>query len=135
MLLKSGAASYLTSDSSGTSRWGDYSTTTVDPENPNHFWVIQEIPSRRSSWSTQVTELMLVSPTPAVSLGIAVTGNQALLSWPTNAPTYQLQFTPTLGPTNSWTTLTNTPTIVSNLFQATVPIQDAQGFFRLATPQ
>jgi hypothetical protein len=78
---------------------------------------------------------MLVSPTPAVSLGIAVTGNQALLSWPTNAPTYQLQFTPTLGATNSWTTLTNTPTIVSNLFQATVPIQDTQGFFRLATPQ
>ena len=135
VLLKSGAASYLTSDSSGTSRWGDYSTTTVDPDNPNHFWIIQEIPSRRSSWSTQVTELMLVSPTPVVSLDIAVMGNEALLSWPTNAPTYQLQFAPSLGATNSWTTLTNTPTVVSNLFQTALPIQGTQGFFRLATPQ
>jgi hypothetical protein len=40
--------------------WGDYSATTLDPEDPYTFWTIQEWPSDKSSWSTQITALTVV---------------------------------------------------------------------------
>jgi hypothetical protein len=131
ILLKSGAASFLTSDSSGTSRWGDYGATSIDPLNANHFWTIQTIPSRRNAWSTQVTELIVSTSASDVTLEVTRLGNEAILSWTTNAPNLQLQFTPTLSVTNNWTTLTNTPAVVSNVFQTAIPIQGSQGYFRL----
>ena len=41
VLLKPGVANYER-PAGGSNRWGDYSTTTVDWSNPNHFWTIQE---------------------------------------------------------------------------------------------
>src|SRR2546427_1390057 len=53
LLLKAGA------DDWAFSRWGDYSATVVDPDNPLHFWTFQEWASGDDTWSTQITELIL----------------------------------------------------------------------------
>ena len=55
----------------GTNRWGDYSWTTVDPTNPNNFWLFQEYALTNSTWGTVVTEIGTAVPEPA---GIAVLG-------------------------------------------------------------
>jgi hypothetical protein len=57
ILLKSGVANYHFTDGSGTNRWGDYSATTLDPNDPHSFWTIQEWASANNQWSTQITQL------------------------------------------------------------------------------
>src|SRR5439155_13743405 len=66
LLLQASADSYHGFDEAGlgneTSRWGDYSATSVDPSDPNRFWAIQMYDSGSqfdlwSVWSTQITEL------------------------------------------------------------------------------
>jgi hypothetical protein len=62
-------------------RWGDYSSITADPTNPNVFWTAQEYASGRNTWATQITELVVagtaVVPEPSSivlsTLGLAVT--------------------------------------------------------------
>ena len=49
----------------GTNRWGDYSWTTVDPTNPNTFWLFQEYAATNSSWGTVVTSISVAAPEPA----------------------------------------------------------------------
>src|SRR5207248_419031 len=56
LLLKAGTASYQNpdfTDPSGTSRWGDYSATSLDPADPTRFWTIQMIPVSTTAWRTQ----------------------------------------------------------------------------------
>jgi Ca2+-binding RTX toxin-like protein len=53
ILLKAGSAPYTGF------RWGDYSATTFDPEDPSHFWTIQELALSNDVWTTQITELVL----------------------------------------------------------------------------
>ncbi len=67
ILLKAGAVSYqgsLKVDSFGgfgtAAYWGDYSATSLDPEDPNTFWTIQQWPSDNNTWSTQITALAIV---------------------------------------------------------------------------
>ena len=78
-LRKSGVASYHNMGSTSTSRWGDYSTTSVDPDNPSIFWTIQMYPSSHSAWSTQITQL-ITNPQP-VPLTMARAGANWLLCW------------------------------------------------------
>ena len=56
-------------------RWGDYSWTTVDPNNANNFWLFQEYPTSNTAWGTVITEIGTALgtsvPEPA---GIAVLG-------------------------------------------------------------
>jgi hypothetical protein len=52
MLLASGSAPNTTA------RWGDFSATTFDPNDPTHFWTIQELPLADNVWRTQITELV-----------------------------------------------------------------------------
>ena len=55
------------SDPSGRQRWGDYAQVTVDPDNPESFWVIGEyalgyLPSQTASfsrWGTWITDINL----------------------------------------------------------------------------
>jgi hypothetical protein len=42
VVLKSGEASYFKDKGSGENRWGDYSSTVVDPVNDRDFWTIQQ---------------------------------------------------------------------------------------------
>ncbi|MBV8412236.1 MAG: hypothetical protein JOY64_31760 [Alphaproteobacteria bacterium] len=84
ILLKAGDGPYLGTDGeqgAGATvvRWGDYSTTTVDPSNPLQFWTTQEWaaadPTLTTVWSTQITELVFAPPPPTVQTWFGGTGN------------------------------------------------------------
>jgi hypothetical protein len=40
-------------------RWGDFSTTNVDPTDPYSFWTVQEYATGKKEWRTQITEITL----------------------------------------------------------------------------
>ncbi|MFM9959092.1 MAG: dockerin type I repeat-containing protein [Phycisphaerales bacterium] len=61
-LLRAGVSDFVRLDGSGRNRWGDYSATTLDPEDPRRFWTIQEFVSATDIYSTQITEIIV---TPA----------------------------------------------------------------------
>ncbi|NJL84817.1 MAG: hypothetical protein HC886_00680 [Leptolyngbyaceae cyanobacterium SM1_1_3] len=72
LLLKAGVSDYEVTFGAGRNRWGDYSTTVVDPADPLTFWTFQEYVSAEDRWSTQVTELKLspdFDPTQLVNGG------------------------------------------------------------------
>jgi hypothetical protein len=84
ILLKAGDGPYLGTDGeqgvgSTLVRWGDYSATTVDPNDPAHFWTTQEWaaadPSLGTLWATQVSELVFAPPAPTVQTWFGGTGN------------------------------------------------------------
>src|SRR5690606_29130074 len=56
-ILQAGATSYFEDFGSGVNRWGDYSATVVDPDDPNTFWTFQEYAAGPSTWGIQVTEI------------------------------------------------------------------------------
>ncbi len=57
-LLKPGESTYTVLDTSGRNRWGDYSHTTLDPEDEMTFWTIQEYAgSPADNWGTWVGQL------------------------------------------------------------------------------
>jgi hypothetical protein len=70
MLLKEGVDSYeFVWD--GRNRWGDYSTTVVDPSDPSVFWTFQEWADfGGSNWATQITQLRVIPDTTAVEIDI-----------------------------------------------------------------
>jgi hypothetical protein len=128
ILLKAGAASYQLPDpSTGISRWGDYSTTTVDPSDPNRFWTIQMYPSGAATWATRITELI----TSPLVLTVAASGPNVQISWPAAATGFQLQQASSLEPPD-WSPVTQTPTIANNRAIVVLPATGAEGFFRLA---
>ena len=58
-----------------TSRWGDYSATTVDPDDDRRFWTIQEWVSADNVWSTQITEIIIVPEPGTLALfGLGLAG-------------------------------------------------------------
>lgn len=57
MLLARGRASYQLPTDVGVASWGDYSRTTLDPEDDMTFWTIQQIAVDTTHWATQVTAL------------------------------------------------------------------------------
>jgi formylglycine-generating enzyme required for sulfatase activity len=64
-----------------------------------------------------------------IPLGIAATGNQAILFWPTSATNYALQSTTNLGSPN-WVTVTNAVPVMAVTVSDTSP----ETFFRLYQP-
>lgn len=133
LLLVAGLDSYDTSDpSSGdpTSRWGDYSATTVDPEDPNRFWTIQTYPVDAFTWATQVTELI----TGPASLRISQEGAQLAVRWPFTAVGYELQVRESLDSAAPWKPATVTPEADGPEWKATLPALGDVGYYRLAKP-
>jgi hypothetical protein len=63
-------------------------------------------------------------------LGLDVISNNVVLSWPAWAGDAALQNSPTLGPSNRWSTVTNQPVVVGPRFYVTNPIVN-QRFYRL----
>jgi hypothetical protein len=63
ILLKKGEATYAykLSPNMRRNRWGDYSGSVVDPENPWSFWTFQEFVLKQDRWGTQITQIQ-VSP-------------------------------------------------------------------------
>ena len=69
----------------GENRWGDYSSTVLDPENEDIFWTIQEWGSDPAAfasglgdtWSTQISELIsqpIPLPSTLLLLGSGLLG-------------------------------------------------------------
>ena len=126
LLLKQGTGSYQYIDRLGLSRWGDYSTTTVDPRDSTRFWTIQEVPVSTTEWATQVTELITGSPV----LNIALTANGVLLSW--SSSSLGLQTTPSLD-VPYWIAVTEGIATNNGVLSVTVPLTNLAGFFRLSS--
>jgi len=81
LLLKEGVDSYEYLFSDGRNRWGDYSTTVVDPSDPNVFWTFQEWADvGGSDWATQITQLLVV-PEPSNALLHAAGLLTVLATW------------------------------------------------------
>jgi hypothetical protein len=131
-LLQAGTASYQYADSTGTSRWGDYSATSVDPADPNRFWTIQMIAIGTTTWATQITELIMSSDTPP-QLTVAAAGQSLVISWPATGSVYQLQTSPSLGAAASWTPIGQNPAVQNNSSSVVLPVSDTQAFFRLVS--
>jgi len=69
-LLQAGQGNYVALDGQNRNRWGDYSAIQVDPNNPRHFWTIQEYADGTNSWRMRITELIVV---PEPGGGIVLT--------------------------------------------------------------
>ncbi len=124
-LLKAGAASYQESGTNSTSRWGDYSTISVDPVDPYRFWTVQMFPSSANAWSTQVTELLTASP----RLSISGSGGNVVVCWPGTTGVYTLQSSPSLS-SPAWAPVA-TATASGGKVCATIPATGNTMFFRL----
>jgi hypothetical protein len=75
LLLKAGVSDYEVTFGVGRNRWGDYSATVLDPDDPYRFWTIQEWVSGTDIWSTQITELDVVpEPTTLLLWGTSMAG-------------------------------------------------------------
>jgi hypothetical protein len=112
------------------SRWGDYSATSVDPSDPNRFWTIQMFPEDTDIWSTQITELITFNPV----LSITRSNSQAIVSWPKPSLPFQLESTPTLSPTSTWTMVTQTFSTNNGRVFFQKPLAGGNTFFRLHQP-
>lgn len=78
--LASGLGTYDVTFGGTENRWGDYSSTTLDPTDPTKFWTIQEYASGTNQWSTQISEIGIAGPSAApepsqtAGLGFAALG-------------------------------------------------------------
>lgn len=139
LLLAAGSVNYHDlyeqSGFSVDSRWGDYSTVSVDPSDATHFWTIQMVPIYDSTldsgdlWQTQITELITSVPSPQLS--ITRSGGNVTISWPSSAAGYQLQSAPGLVPPVAWSSVTQTPSTNGNMISVVTPVSSSRQFFRL----
>jgi hypothetical protein len=117
------------------SRWGDYSSVSVDPSDSNRFWTIQMIPIYDSLfesgdlWETQITEL--ITSLPSVRLSIALVGTDAMVSWPGTATGFQLQSATNLTAATLWTNVTQTLSTNGGTISVLMPASSGKQFFRL----
>ncbi len=126
--LASGTASYQNVDpSTQISRWGDYGSLSVDPNDPTRFWTIQEIATGASVWSTHVTEIMTADP----HLFVSTTSTNLLVSWSGSFPT--LQATDQLD-NPSWTAVSTGLSTNLGVVTAQLPLTASSEFFRLKSP-
>jgi hypothetical protein len=130
-LLKSGTASYQNTDATGTSRWGDYSATTLDPADPNSFWTIQMIAVGSSKWATQISQIVTGPLRPRLT--VTPTTEGLVVSWPATATNYQLQSSPALGAHANWTPVTQSPSLQNNINSVSLSTSQSQAFLRLVT--
>ena len=147
VLLQAGVVSYhdanellaqLLDEPVTDSRWGDYSAISVDPTDPNRFWIIQMYPSGVDSssgfdvgiWSTQISEILTANPV----LSITVSNANAVVSWPGTAITFNLESNTNLLAANGRTVVT--PNFSTNNGQVYYQTSLTNGvrFFRLHKP-
>lgn len=144
ILLQSGVVSYhdendITGqylDTPTPSRWGDYSTLSVDPADPTQFWTVQMYPSDVDSasgldegiWATQITQLFVTVPTV---LGITLSRTNATISWPISASDYQLYSTTNLTPPVVWSSVAQQPVTNGSQISITIPQTGDGTFYRL----
>jgi hypothetical protein len=116
------------------SRWGDYSTISVDPKNANNFWIVEMYPSDPANndvWSTQVIQLIT---TPVLALSISKSGTNVMIAWPNFASGYQLQAKTNLTAALSWTNMPQTVQSNTSQFYVLAPLGKGDQYFRLFHP-
>lgn len=92
-VLQAGGGNYNIDFGSGRNRWGDYSATVVDPNDPNKFWTFQEFAVAQDTWAVQITELSVASIPPVVGnttgdgIQVNVLNNSTLLNSTINTNT------------------------------------------------
>ena len=130
LLLRAGEFSYKNLDRDGVSRWGDYSSTCVDPADPHRFWTIQMYPSGTRAWSTQITELLTSMP----QLSIARAGDKLIVSWPGTVTEFNLESSPNLRSTSNWTRVLQSLSTNNGRTEIQLPLPAGANFFRLHKP-
>jgi beta-glucanase (GH16 family) len=97
-----------------------------------------------NSWTVQVSDgiappvsatlqIAVYSITPPV-IDLQVSGANFDIYWPSNYTTYNLYGNSNLTESATWTSVTNAPVIDGGNWKVTVPISEAQPFFRLQAP-
>jgi hypothetical protein len=146
ILLQSGVVSYhdlneilaeLLDEPPVDSRWGDYSAISVDPSDPNRFWMIQMYPSdmgdlEEGIWSTQITELLTAPQHPALSVTLAAPS--AVVSWPSTASGFNLECNNSLSTIGGWALVPQNFSTNNGRIYFQAPLTDAARFFRLHRP-
>jgi len=76
-----------------------------------------------------------LSPDPCLSclpqLAITLSGTNAILTWPTNFPTFGLEFATKLASPTVWQTNPSAPPIIGGLNVVTNPITSKRQYYRL----
>ena len=139
ILLAAGSVNYHDSNEpfspTRESRWGDYSTVSIDPSDPDRFWTIQMLPIHDNAtgsgdlWQTQITELITSLPPP--QLTIMPGEMNIVVSWPFYASDYQLQSTTNLTAGTGWLPVAQMPSTNGIVISLAIPMSEPQEFFRL----
>jgi hypothetical protein len=131
ILLKAGTVvyNYLPSGAN-ISRWGDYSSTCVDPSDPFRFWTIQMYPSSQSAWATYIAEIR--TAIPHLTISEANEPGQMLLSWNGASGVLGLESTEELS-TPVWGPVSQPPTGSQGKLKVLVPAAGGSAFFRLSS--
>jgi len=117
------------------SRWGDYSSMSVDPTDPNRFWTIQMYPSGVDSssglgdgiWSTQITEILTAIPV----LSLTVSNATAVVSWPGTAIPFNLESNTKLAAAGGWIVVAPNFSTNNGLVYYQTTLTNQARFFRL----
>jgi len=64
IVVQASSSAYNLSDSSNPHRWGDFSLTTVDPNDDMTFWTVQEYCNAVNTWGVRVIQIK--APPPAI---------------------------------------------------------------------
>jgi hypothetical protein len=74
------------------------------------------------------------APQPIPTLSIIPSGASVVLAWPTNAPGFNLQATPSLSNSSGWTNVPTTPSVVAGQYTVTNSPSGNSVFYRLQKP-
>ena len=108
-VLKAGLAPYFKDFGTGDNRWGDFSSTVVDPLDDLSFWTLQEYAATGNNWGTWWGEVSVGGPTSTPSPTPSPSPTPTRTPTPTATPTATPSHTPT--PTTTPTaTPSHTPT-------------------------
>jgi len=88
-----------------------------------------------SDYTSQPPGLFVVGPAPMPRLTATRSGNQMIISWPTNYSSgLSLKASANLGPGASWNAASPLPVLVGNQWMETNTISSGNQFFRLSSP-
>ncbi len=97
-VLKAGEAAYFQDLGTGDNRWGDFSSTVVDPLDDLSLWTLQEYAATNNNWGTWWGEVSVGGPTPTPSPTPTATPTPSPTPTPAPTPTPTPKATPTPSP-------------------------------------